>query len=111
MLTRKTPLACPHCQKDLPFSTYSKYFYYGTAHVERCPHCEGAMKPEKEPVRTFLCYQIGTYVGVGTSLGYLFFVEDHLLHAMLFASFWGLLLLILTCYLTYVRIDFIRFVE
>lgn len=46
MFSRQTPLLCPHCQKELPFSTYKKYFYHSYDYVTTCPHCGGRMQQE-----------------------------------------------------------------
>lgn len=108
MNIRKQPLLCPHCKTKLGFKVYSKYFVYGTEHVERCPHCNGSIKPEKEPLPTFKCVQFGSFFAIITSVSYLIFIEDNLLHAMLFSTLLFLIPLGGMCILTYQRINFVR---
>ena len=76
MKLREQPLLCPHCQAELGINVYSKYFIYGTEHIECCPHCQRGMKPEKEPISVFRCFQFGIIFSVLASVGYLVFIED-----------------------------------
>lgn len=108
MKLREQPLLCPHCQAELGINVYSKYFIYGTEHIECCPHCQRGMKPEKEPISVFRCFQFGIIFSVLASVGYLVFIEDDFLHAVLFTLLLFLIPLGFICMLIYQRINFIR---
>ena len=107
-MIRKHPPLCPHCQKKITFSTCAKYFIYGTAHVEECPHCHQSIKPIKEPIPFILCVNLGVFVAAASFYFFVFFVEDHIGKAILFALLCGTVLFLVLSLLVYKFIQFTR---
>ncbi len=104
---------CPHCGKEVSPKQRMVYFWRGTAHYINCEHCGGAMHPAREPISTQLCFQIGFFTTTilaflywqlvlkGSTSSWIYFFE-----AYLFVLPVVLVIFIITCILTYNRIEF-----
>lgn len=104
---------CPHCGKEVLPKQRMVYFLYGTEHYINCKHCGGSMHPAREPISTQLCFQIGFFATTMLAFLYWQIVLNgsisswlNLFEAYLFALPVVFAIFIITCILTYRRIEF-----
>ena len=99
---------CPYCLSKVNIATRMKYFFHGTDYYVECPHCGNEIRPSKEPVPFYICFSSGGLSVLASFWAYIYLIEDHFFHAILFAICFGVIDVSIITILMLKRIKFTK---
>ena len=97
---------CPECHKFVSYKICSEYIVYGTSHVVRCNHCNTALSLKREPLPFKWCVFAGFASTVIPANLCLYVLKLDIVRSLAYASFFGILSVIVCSILTLKKIYF-----